>query len=260
MTLAAFAPPERESKSTLRVEWKADKPGDFRAVFATLGVIDRDGDVTIPGAFKEGQEVAIASWGHDWATLPVGEGIIHSNDKEAWVDGTFYLDTPQGEAHYKTIRRRSERQQWSYGFDVIKSRFGVVDGVDVRILEEMEVFECSPVMQAAGINTRTTAIKGGLTLADDVERALGSVVTVTARARSLADLRRKEGKEGRALSTARRERLSTLLSALGEAGQELEKMLADTEPKPKDDTLRLRSQFVSTRARLAREFPALRLS
>lgn len=257
MTAAAFAPPERESKSFLRVEWKADKQGDFKAVFATLGVIDRDGDVTIPGAFKDGQEVAIASWGHDWATLPVGEGVIHSNQKEAWVDGTFYLDTPQGDAHYKTVKRRGDRQQWSYGFDVLKSRFGVVDDKDVRILEQMDVWEVSPVMLAAGVDTRTTAIKGGLTLADDVERALGSVVTVTHRARSLADLRAKEGK---GLSSVRREQLAGLVTAIKEAETELAKMLAETEREPKVDSLRLRSEFTKTRARLSREFPALRLS
>lgn len=261
MTAAALLLTEHEYKSPLRVQWKADKPGDFKAVFATLGVVDRDGDVTLPGAFKNGQEVAIASWGHDWGTLPVGEGVIGSNDKEAWVDGSFYLDTPQGDAHYKTIKRRGDRQQWSYGFDVLKSRFGNVDGQDVRILEEMDVHECSPVMLAAGIDTRTTAIKGGLTLADDIEHTLASVTTLSARCRSLADLRTKEGKSGRAISTARRERLQSLLEAMGTAGADLAKLLEETAPPEKGmDSLRLRSEFITLRARLTAGHPDLRLT
>jgi hypothetical protein len=34
------------------------------AVFATFGVIDRDGDLALPGAFEDGAEVDISSYGH----------------------------------------------------------------------------------------------------------------------------------------------------------------------------------------------------
>src|SRR3990172_3589 len=49
--------------------------GLVTAVFATLNVIDEDGDVTIPGAFGE-QSVKLAAWGHGWDKLPVGRGAI----------------------------------------------------------------------------------------------------------------------------------------------------------------------------------------
>ena len=53
--------------------------GLVRAVFATLNVIDEDGDVTLPGAFGE-QSVKLASWGHNWGELPVGRGRIFEEE------------------------------------------------------------------------------------------------------------------------------------------------------------------------------------
>ena len=51
----------KQYKSLGRVELKIDgDAGAFRATIATLNVIDKDGDVTVPGAFRKGQEVRIA--------------------------------------------------------------------------------------------------------------------------------------------------------------------------------------------------------
>ena len=134
--------------------------GEFTAVFATLGVKDLDGDVTIPGAFQEGQEVRIARWGHNWGDLPVGKGTIHADEKEAWVEGQFFMDTQGGQEHYKTVKALGDLQEWSYGFDILEDEPGEVNGEPVRFLKSLDVFEVSPVLLGAGIDTRTEAIKG----------------------------------------------------------------------------------------------------
>lgn len=134
--------------------------GEFTAVFATLGVKDLDGDVTIPGAFQEGQEVRIARWGHNWGDLPVGKGTIHADEKEAWVEGQFFMDTQGGQEHYKTVKALGDLQEWSYGFDILEEEPGEVNGEPVRFLKRLDVFEVSPVLLGAGIDTRTEAIKG----------------------------------------------------------------------------------------------------
>src|SRR3990172_2661029 len=92
--------------------------GLVTAVFATLNVIDEDGDVTIPGAFGE-QSVKLAAWGHGWDKLPVGRGAI---------------------------RERGE---------------GEHEGRPVRFLKRMKVWEVSPVMVGAGVDTMTVDIKAG---------------------------------------------------------------------------------------------------
>jgi hypothetical protein len=134
--------------------------GEFRAIFATLNIKDADGDVTLPGAFEEGQPVRISAWGHKWDQLPVGRGTIHANGKEAWVDGQFLLDTATGKEHYGTVKGMGDLQEWSYGFQVEDSIPGQFDGQDVRFLRKMRVIEVAPVMQGAGVDTRTADIKG----------------------------------------------------------------------------------------------------
>jgi HK97 family phage prohead protease len=143
------------------IEFKeGDEKGSFRAVFATFNVRDLDGDVTLPGAFTDGEKVRIAYWGHRWHDLPVGRGVIHADDEKAWVDGKFFLDTQAGMETYKTVKNLAELQEWSYGFDITESESGQFEEQDVRILKKMVVHEVSPVLLGAGIGTMTTDIKG----------------------------------------------------------------------------------------------------
>ena len=144
------------------MEIKADgQPGEFRAVFSTFDVIDLDRDVTRPGAFKDGAPVRISYWGHRWQDLPVGKGVIHQDEKRAWVDGQFFLDTMAGKETYQTVKNLGDLQEWSYGYEVLEQsegKFG--DEEDVRFLIQLEVPEVSPVMLGAGIDTHTENIKG----------------------------------------------------------------------------------------------------
>jgi len=148
-------------KSQLKLKGDEDaEVGSFTAVFATLNVIDHQGDVTVPGAFKEGQEVRISYWGHRWQDLPVGKGTIHSDDTMAWLDGKFFLDTEAGNETYKTVKNLGGLQEWSYGFDIEEADLGKFKGEDVTFLRMLEVYEVSPVMLGAGIDTHTLTIKG----------------------------------------------------------------------------------------------------
>ncbi len=142
------------------ITFKGDgEEGQFRAVFATLNVVDHDGDVTIPGAFTDGEKVRISYWGHRWGDLPVGRGEIHSDEKEAWVDGHFFLDTEGGRETYNTVKNLGELQEWSYGFDILERSEGEFEGQQVQFLRRLKVHEVSPVMLGAGVGTRTLAIK-----------------------------------------------------------------------------------------------------
>lgn len=144
-----------------KIEFKDqdEKPGQFKAVFSRFNVIDRDGDVTLPGAFTDGQKVRISYWGHRWHDLPVGRGQIHSDDEKAWVEGEFFLDTEAGIETYKTVKNLGDLQEWSYGFDIIESEWGKKDEQDVLYLKKLDVFEVSPVLLGAGIGTQTVTIK-----------------------------------------------------------------------------------------------------
>jgi len=135
------------------------EPGQFEAKFATLNVVDKDGDVTLPGAFTDGEPVRISAWAHGWDKLPVGRGEIHERDGAAIVDGKFFLNTQIGREHYETVKALGDLQEWSYGFEVVEAEPGTFDGREVRFLKRLKVHEVSPVMRGAGVDTRTVAIK-----------------------------------------------------------------------------------------------------
>jgi hypothetical protein len=150
-----------------RLELKEDgEDGTFRSVFAQFNVIDHDRDVTLPGAFRDGQECVIEGWNHDYG-LPPGKGMIHSNEREAWVDGRFFLDTTAGKDHYLTLKNLDGLEEWSYTFDIEQAESGEFNGERVRFLKEMDVWGVAPVTRGAGIGTRTVTLKQAAHLNDE---------------------------------------------------------------------------------------------
>jgi len=141
------------------ISFKSSDTGEFQAVFSTLNVIDLDGDVTLPGAFEDGQQVRVAYWGHRWQDLPAGKGVIHADEEKAWIDGQFFMDTEVGRETYKTVKNLGDLQEYSYGYDLIESDRGKFEDRDVLFLQKIKVHEVSPVMLGAGIGTGTTDIK-----------------------------------------------------------------------------------------------------
>ncbi len=162
-------------KKTYRgaVQFKESPQGAFEAEFAALNVIDHDGDVTLPGAFTNGEAVRVSHWGHGWSELPVGRGVIQEDNGIAKVDGQFFLDTQTGKEHYLTVKNLGDLQEWSYGYDVIEASDGEFDGQKVRFLKKLKVHEVSPVMLGAGIGTRTTTIKAAKETHDSAAEAEG---------------------------------------------------------------------------------------
>ena len=146
-------------KGQIKFKEDADETGEFRAEFATLNVVDHDGDVTVPGAFQDGQETLIEAWNHNYGQLPVGKGVIHEDGDKAVVEGFFFLDTQGGLEHYKTVKALGSLQEWSYTFDVEDSGYGEFDDQDVQFLRKLDVWGVAPVERGAGIDTRTTDIK-----------------------------------------------------------------------------------------------------
>ena len=147
------------NKKTYRgpIEFKADadETGQFVAEFATLNVIDHDDDVTVPGAFRDGQETLIEAWNHNYGQLPVGKGFVREHGDKAVIQGRFFLDTAHGLEHYKTVKAMGSLQEWSYTFEVLEAEPGTFDGQDVQFLCSLDVWGVAPVQRGAGIDTRT---------------------------------------------------------------------------------------------------------
>jgi len=152
-------------KSFTGVTVKAADKGEVSAVFSTFNVLDKDGDVTLPGAIKDGAEVVISAYQHGshaemGGKLPVGRGVIHTTDSEAILDGKFFLNTTHGRDTFETVKGLGPLGDWSYSLhDVIAER-GEFNGQPANFLKSIFVKEVSPVLIGSGINTRTLGVKG----------------------------------------------------------------------------------------------------
>jgi len=221
-----------DCRKSLALELKAEGNGQVRAVFATFGVVDLDGDVVLRGAFTDGQKVLMAA-AHDWSVPGwIGTGTISTTDTEAVFEGEFFSEA-DGQSAYTKIKEadaRGVKIEWSWGFQIPTGAAKYDDetyGEPVRILglKPLKVAEVSPVVWGAGIDTRTVGVKNtNVPLADHYERVLLEVKEFGSRMRDLNELRQKDG---RVLSAANRERLETVRDAI-------QALLDETDPSHDD--------------------------
>lgn len=185
-----------DTKNLSHFEVKDEAAGEVVAVFATLNVIDSDGDVTLPGAFESGASVRISAYGHtSWeGVLPVGKGTIREVKNEAILDGKFFLDTVAGRDTFTVVKELGALGEWSYGYDPVEFSFGEFEGQQVRFLKKQKVHEVSPVLLGAGVGTRTVSAKSGLKFAQHIEAVLADLAALRDRAADVVALRAEKGK------------------------------------------------------------------
>jgi len=229
---------ETERKS-ITLELKAEEEGAFTARIATLDVIDHDGDIIRPGAFPKAKELPVSAYQHtSWnGALPVGKAVIRESGADVLADGLFNLKTSGGRDTYEAVKFAGS--EWSFGFKVtasgsekeLEAYAKEHDGArPYRIITKVEPYEISPVLLGAGINTQTLGIKAGLPYADEAEAALAAVNAFAERTKSLADLRRKEGRD---LSDPNKQRIEALLKSLAGVQEELNDLLAVDDGRDK---------------------------
>lgn len=234
--------------------------GMVKAVFATLNVIDHDGDIIMPGSIPNGHPVRMSAYNHaSWGNaLPVGKGTISEVGDQLIFDGQFFLDTADGADTYKTVKNLGDLVEWSFGFDVLDRGVttDAASGREVRLLKRLNVTEVSPVLLGAGIGTRTIDVKSADKLEslpgakskqykEHAELILEACSDFVKRSQSIADLRTEEGKE--AASEKNREGLKAIEAELSKAASEL-KRIAETdseadEAKSKQDAAELVARF-----------------
>lgn len=163
-----------EIKAFSNVEIKSEVEGKVLAHFATYDELDHHDDITVKGAFEDGQEVVVSAYNHQsWGgALPVGKGRIHDTERGAVADLQFFMDTQAGRDTFKTVKELGKLQQWSYGFDVVEKDYTEVEEKSVRVLKKVRVHEVSPVLMGAGKSTRTLAVKGNIMDVDELVDAV----------------------------------------------------------------------------------------
>jgi hypothetical protein len=154
-----------------------DARGEVTASIGRLEVVDRDGDVVSRGAV--GQQVTPILPAHRWDAIPLGKATVAEQGGELIAKMRFNRRTPTGADWFESVRFDLEhpppKQQWSYSFLVEPggARQDVVGGRGVRRIGKMRLYDVSPVILGAGINTRTLDLKR--------DRAVQEFKRVTAR-------------------------------------------------------------------------------
>jgi HK97 family phage prohead protease len=238
-----------ELKSVHLKEVNISEAGAVKAVFATLGVVDHDGDIILPGSIPNGHEVRMSAYNHaSWGgSLPVGKGTIAEVGNELVFNGQFFMDTSHGADTYKTVKGLGALGEWSFGFDVLEKDevTDLATNKEVRRLKKLSVYEVSPVLLGAGIGTRTTDIKSkgeSTTYQEHAETILADVGDFVKRSQSIADLRQEKGKEPAAQKN--RDGLKAIAEGLTNAAGELVRIaLSDPEAEAEKARARVAALF-----------------
>lgn len=140
-----------------------ESTGKVIARFGHSGVRDLHGDMIVAGAIGV-QDVQVSQFGHmSWmGSLPVGKGATREDGAELFADLDFFMQTTHGRDHFETMKALGDLGEWSFGFDILEHRDATEEeraiGID-RVLVKLEVFEVSPVLRGAGIDTATVEAK-----------------------------------------------------------------------------------------------------
>ena len=241
-----------ERKQFTAHDLKLTEEGTITLAFSQLNVIDKGGDVGLPGSIPT-KDVPMSAYGHtSWdGSLPPGRGTIREADGWGIFTGSFFMDTTHGRDTFHTVKALADLQEWSYGYTA-ESRLGQFEGQDVRFLDKQDIFEVSPVLRGMGLGTHVMAIKSGgpdpdLPYAEHVVWVLDQVKALKDRTSDRAELRLKEG---RTLSGTTLDQLSAVLDQLGVSHGALKDFLAANQPPPKaDERLAREIDVLITRAR-----------
>lgn len=163
------------------------EPGTLEGYGSIFDNTDLGGDVVVKGAFKKSlREMKKAGvmpsmfWMHSWEE-PIGEWTeMQEDDKGLFVKGRLWIeDDRQTEAVRKAynMARSTGRKGLSIGYNAIKYKYEKRDGVDydVRVLQEVDVMEVSPVPFAMNPAASITSVKneqGELKTKREIERIL----------------------------------------------------------------------------------------
>ncbi|MDF1778747.1 MAG: HK97 family phage prohead protease [Rhizobiaceae bacterium] len=164
-----------------------DDEGHGLARIATLSAVDHDGDTYAKGAFggESGEQWAAVLAAHNWGTVPLGKARVFESGDEALAEFHLNLNSAAGKEWHSALKfdldgcdgtgSHQPVQEWSYGFRVLDAGYEEREGERIRVLKKLKVFEISPVVQGAGINTGTLVMKGATLKDEHFERLTGDI-------------------------------------------------------------------------------------
>ncbi len=131
--------------------------GEITAIVSCYSV-DHAGEKVMPGAFKASlsKKLPKGVWAHKWDT-PVAKTLeARETDAGLVIRGKFNLDTQAGREAYSNIKF-GIIDEFSIGYRIVKESRDKEKGI--RNLDELEIFEWSPVLVGLNPDTQLLSIK-----------------------------------------------------------------------------------------------------
>lgn len=231
--------------------------GVLSVVFATMNVVDKDGDVALPGFYGKQDIVMVPA--HDWSHVPIGKGVTREEGNLAIADIKLNLEIQAAKDWLSAIKfdlaNGVPLQEYSYGFKPLEggSERGDRDGKQVRYLKPREdgtpgskIWEVSPVLVGAGEKTRTLSAKSvagnaGKTFADESQAVLDAAEGLVERVEVLAAIRAKDGRE---LGAPAKEKLAAMAISFDAYAKKLAALTAPVAVVPAPEEIEARRELV----------------
>jgi len=213
--------------------------GEITALVSVFGNIDHVNEKVMPGAFKASLERRTPKgvWAHDWSQ-PIAKTLSAVETAEGLViRGQFNLDTQRGREAFSDIKF-GIIDEFSIGYRVMKESFDA-EQKDIRQLDELDLFEWSPVLVGMNPATELLTIKSDVpaTLASQVDTMLAYGTQLANRFESLRDLRAKDHRQ---LSAAKRQQINACKDLF-------DRLLAVPSPKADDaEARRIYAEYLKT--------------
>ena len=196
-----------------------EMPGTLTALVSAKNNVDRVGDKIVDGAYKFLDETindGFGAVGHNWSDSPI---MTIESAKET-ADGLememmFHSTKEAQDARTVVIERlaRKKSVSMSIGYETLKFSFQEVDGKQIRLLEEIKIYEASivtvPANPLAKVSGAKSLLLDGMTLEQQIEALLDGAGDLKSRMSSLADDRGY-------ISQVRRDALKTLIDSLND--------------------------------------------
>ena len=169
-----------ERKACAAPEFKLSDEGNggFSGYASVFGLLDRQGEIVVKGAFAAGlaqfERDGFITLAHDWDMLPIGSiKTAHEDDQGLWIEAEFH-STPEAQACRTYTRERIQRRK-SVGLSI---GYWVRDDErtrEARLLKAVDLTEVSivsvPANPAAGANQAKTATPSkAVYLGEDAEQ------------------------------------------------------------------------------------------